>query len=177
MNTNDVKLRFYEFPRLYTSGNAELSKDSDNYGRALKKVINNDLFLIENKVKKIIFDANKLLKDNGLNISILCDSSLDNIEEIIKEFQKIIDNLNIIKEQRRRKIYAFSRKAKKKEYTELVDCVNVFLKYKNDIISIKNEYNKLKNRDQKIVINTNKVINSYEDPLERTIKFYMNKDS
>lgn len=177
MVTNEIKLRFYEFPRLYNALNEKLPKDSDNYDKALKAVINNDISLVENKLKNIVYDANKLLKNNDININILSESSIDNIDEIISEFQKTIDNLNIIKEQRRRKVFAFSRKTKKKEYTDLVECVNSFLKYKNDIISIKNEYNKLKKRDQQVVINSTNKKSNYEDPLERTIKFYMNMKS
>ena len=45
-----------------------------------------------------------------------------------------------------------------------------------DLISMKNEYNKLNKTKPKVVDTEEKENTDKEDPLERTISFYMNKE-
>ena len=76
-------------------------------------------------------------------------------------------------------LFTSNKKGKKDEIKLLDEKINYISRCQNDIIAIKNEYNKLlKNKDLKGLNLEEKEVKNEEkeeDPLERTINFYMAK--
>ena len=117
---------------------------------------------------------NNTLIDNEI------DDDIKNIDNIINDVEGLISKLIIDKNSIKIGIFSSNKKAKKQEAKNLEKSINYLSKSLNDIISIKNEYNKLIDRTKSIdelQIDDKEEEKQKEDPLERTINFYMKRQS
>ena len=139
-------------------------KVSNNFNKALRTVINKDIKFLSNKLTNIIKDITKHLMVNNAMLEVKINDKLENIDESINDIEALISNLIVKRENI--KIGFFSSHKKEK---------------KNDIISIKDEYIKLDQRnkglDYIVIEDEEKKKTIKEDPLERTINFYMAKEN
>ena len=155
-------------------------KTSKEFNIALKKVTQKDINFLQNKVINIIKNIKKNLAMNNTFIQNEIDDDIKNIDNIINDVEGLISKLIIDKNSIKIGIFSSNKKAKKQEAKNLEKSINYLSKSLNDIISIKNEYNKLIDRTKSIdelQIDDKEEDKQKEDPLERTINFYMKRQS
>ncbi len=150
---------------------------SEGFNNALKSVIEKDVNLLSDKVDKIAKEINKMLIINNFSDEKISDN-IDDIDNIVNDVETIISKFIIEKESINVGIFTTNKKEKRKRYNDLDACVNSLLKYQTELVSVKNEYNKLLERKNVVVdvcFEENKKEVSNENPLERTVNFYINK--
>lgn len=153
-------------------------KTSKRFNTALKRVTQKDINYLKNKVIDIVKKMKKTLATNSVFMEDEIDDKIENIDEIISKTEEVISKLIIDKNNIKLGIFSTNKKAKKLKVMNLDRSINYLSKSLNDIISIKNEYNKLIDRSKNISelpVYPQEEEKKTEDPLERTINFYMNK--
>lgn len=182
------KIRFYslgsekiDFSKINSKDFLDSSKPvvvSEGFNKALKSVIDKDIEFLSNKVKKIIIEIKKVLVINNIDNEEIKDD-IKVIDDIVNKVESVISTIIIQKENVKLSLFSTNKKEKKKRNKNLEDCINILSKYQTELISIKNEYNKLNQRKEvlkdSVYDETSDDEPSLEDPLERTINFYLNK--
>ena len=190
MDENSVKIKFYSLDgktvdvfNVKKNDIIDFDKDiktNKNFNDALKKVLKKDMKLLANKVINIVNEITKKLAINGTILNDKLESDISKIDLIISDLENIISNLIIEKNSIKIRFFSSNKKEKKEKIKKLENSIEYISKSLNDIISIKDEYNKLdkRNKDLEDLIFED-VKNDEEDetdPLERTINFYMSKN-
>lgn len=190
MDENSVKIKFYSLDGktvdvFSVKKNDIIDFDKDiktnkNFNDALKKVLKKDMKLLANKVINIVNEITKKLAINGTILNDKLESDISKIDLIISDLENIISNLIIEKNSIKIRFFSSNKKEKKEKIKKLENSIEYISKSLNDIISIKDEYNKLdkRNKDLEDLVFED-VKNDEEDetdPLERTINFYMSKN-
>lgn len=181
------KIKFYslgsekiDFSKIVNNEQLDSSKPvitSKGFNKALKSVIDKDIAFLSDKVKNIIHEVQKVLVTNGFVDETISDK-IENIDDIVNEVEVIISNVIIEKESIKLNLFSTNKKQKKQRYKKLGESVDVLSKYQTELISIKNEYNKLAQRKMVLkdtIFDDDNTETTKEDPLERTINFYMSK--
>ena len=190
MDENSVKIKFYSLDgktvdvfNVKKNDIIDFDKDiktNKNFNDALKKVLKKDMKLLANKVINIVNEITKKLAINGTILNDKLESDISKIDLIISDLENIISNLIIEKNSIKIRFFSSNKKEKKEKIKKLENSIEYISKSLNDIISIKDEYNKLdkRNKDLEELVFED-VKNDEEDetdPLERTINFYMSKN-
>ena len=190
MDENSVKIKFYSLDgktvdvfNVKKNDIIDFDKDiktNKNFNDALKKVLKKDMKLLANKVINIVNEITKKLAINGTILNDKLESDISKIDLIISDLENIISNLIIEKNSIKIRFFSSNKKEKKEKIKKLENSIEFISKSLNDIISIKDEYNKLdkRNKDLEDLVFED-VKNDEEDetdPLERTINFYMSKN-
>lgn len=190
MDENSVKIKFYSLDgktvdvfNVKKNDIIDFDKDiktNKNFNDALKKVLKKDMKLLANKVINIVNEITKKLAINGTILNDKLESDISKIDLIISDLENIINNLIIEKNSIKIRFFSSNKKEKKEKIKKLENSIEYISKSLNDIISIKDEYNKLdkRNKDLEDLVFED-VKNDEEDetdPLERTINFYMSKN-
>ena len=190
MDENSVKIKFYsldgktvDYFNVKKNDIIDFDKDiktNKNFNDALKKVLKKDMKLLANKVINIVNEITKKLAINGTILNDKLESDISKIDLIISDLENIISNLIIEKNSIKIRFFSSNKKEKKEKIKKLENSIEYISKSLNDIISIKDEYNKLdkRNKDLEDLVFED-VKNDEEDetdPLERTINFYMSKN-
>lgn len=190
MDENSVKIKFYSLDgktvdvfNVKKNDIIDFDKDiktNKNFNDALKKVLEKDMKLLANKVINIVNEITKKLAINGTILNDKLESDISKIDLIISDLENIISNLIIEKNSIKIRFFSSNKKEKKEKIKKLENSIEYISKSLNDIISIKDEYNKLdkRNKDLEDLVFED-VKNDEEDetdPLERTINFYMSKN-
>lgn len=188
MNESFPKMKFYSLEKSKLEGINKLKnnfddsikevKTSKEFNDALTFVIKKDIDNLAVNLKNIISDVTKVFVKNGVLFSTPISTKLDDIDLIIGDIEEKMSDLIIKKNNIKIGLFSSKKKEKKKNIENLEETLNYISKAQNDIIGIKNEYNKLKGRIGNIEVPMfyNEDIHQEEDPLERTINFYMNKE-
>lgn len=190
MNSTEPKIRFYNMDGKEISESQLKSKydldikeikTSKDFNKALKIVINKDIKALSFKLANIIKEISKRLVIINMEFQNKLDDNIENIDSIINTIEEIVSNLIIKKNNIKVGFFSSDKKGKRNQIKVLDDGVSYLEKRLNDIISIKDEYNKLINRDKAIVgLDFEEDVLSEDtitDPLERTINFYMTKEN
>lgn len=151
---------------------------SKGFNKALKSVIEKDISFLSEKATNIISEIIKILTINNFNNEKL-NGDIEKIDDTLNEMETVISKIIIEKENIKLGLFSTNKKEKKKKQKGLEECVNILTKYQSELISIKNEYNKLKRRSEvlkDVVFEEEDSDIIKEDPLERTINFYMSKE-
>lgn len=190
MDENSVKIKFYSLDGktvdvFSVKKNDIMDFDKDiktnkNFNDALKKVLKKDMKLLSNKVINIVNEITKKLAINGTILNDKLEKDINKIDLIISDLENLISNLIIEKNSIKIRFFSSNKKEKKEKIKKLENSIEHVSKSLNDIISIKDEYNKLckRNKDLENLVFED-VKNDEEDeidPLERTINFYMSKN-
>ena len=186
MERTNSKIRFYnfgsekiDFSKTNIQNSQKVIIASGNFHKALKKVTQKDINLLNDKLKKIILDINKFLLIHDVNVNENLDDDINKIDFLINKIDEIIKKLIIDKGNIRVGIFSINKKEKKRKIKYISECIEYLNKCQNDIILVKNEYNKLNKRND--LVNSEVIEKDEpkdiknEDPLERTISFYMNR--
>ena len=185
MSKQDSKVKFYNFGRekidfskLENLLDLDASKPivvSKGFNKALKTVIEKDIKLLEKKVKQIVKEITKIMITNNIPIEKL-DDSIENIDNLIASIEILISDMIISKGNYKVSLFSLNKKEKKRKQSSLEQTLNTLTDYQNEIVAIKNEYNKLTNRKSTLKdFVEEKSEEDKIDPLERTINFYLNK--
>lgn len=182
------KIKFYslgsekiDFSKIVNNEALDSSKPvvaSKGFNKALKSVIAKDISFLSEKTSSIISEIIKLLAINNFNEEEI-KGDIEKIDDIINDIEAVISKIIIEKESIKLGLFSTNKKEKKKKQKRLEECVNTLSKYQSELISIKNEYNKLKQRSEvlkDVVFDEEDSDIIKEDPLERTINFYMSKE-
>lgn len=172
----------------YDKNNSEIINIADNkeaddiHSRTvkigLKSIIKKD---IESLSEKIDVLNKKIIKQLALNEIILeqpLDNNIENINNIISNLETIISDVILKKSSIKIGLFSRNKAAKKEKILSLTECIDFLTKCQIEFIALKDEYFKLVNRESKLSNLVAEEKTQEEDPLERTISFYMNrKDS
>ncbi len=156
-------------------------KTSKEFNKALRKVTQKDIDLLQRKITNIIKEIKKMLAMNNILIEQEIEKDINKIDNIINDLEELTSKLIIDKSSIKVGVFSSNKKDKKKKIKNLEKSIETLSEYQKNIISIKNEYNKLVNRSNNIdelqIYDIKKKEKKKEDPLERTINFYMNRKS
>ena len=143
----------------------------------LKSIINKDIESLDSKVKSINKRIMKELKINDFVSMEKLDNEIEKIDDIINSVEIIISNVIIEKDKIKVGIFSTNKKIKREKIASLSILKDSLVKSQTELIAIKDEYNKLIKRKKKVKEESyiNKV--NIEDPLERTVNFYMKKEN
>lgn len=167
---NDSKIKFYSLD------NMKVSKIEFN--KVLDELTKKDIKFLSNKVKNTIKQINKKLESISIECKIDNNYSLENIENLISNIKNTI--MDLIKEKEKIKVGLFSlnKQDKRNNIEKYEDVVSFLSKKQNDILAVKDEYNKIINRrnaEKTFSIEEEEIVKKDEDPLLRTINFYTKK--
>lgn len=185
MSKVNSKIKFYsfgsekiDFSKIDNMLDLDTSKPvlvSKGFNKALRSVIEKDINFLSRKINDIVTNITKALSANNISPGKM-DSDIKNIDLLINEIESLISYVIIEKENIKVSIFSSNKKDKKKKTKDLEELLSLLSKYETELIAIKNEYNKLSERKNVIKIVENDVQeDSSDDPLERTINFYLNK--
>lgn len=152
---------------------------SKGFNKALKKVIENDIVFLDKKVNKLLSNIKVFFEIRNINFDVSDYLMIGDIENLAVQIENRIRSLTDEKRNNKIGLFTFHKKEKKLKLKNIEECINYLKKCEIDINKIKNEYNKL-NKKQTLIEKENKEKedeDQKEDPLERTLKFYMNKKS
>lgn len=183
------KIKFYslgsekiDFSKIIRDKKLDSSKPiiaSKGFNKALKNVIDKDINFLSNNVEKIIKEITMLLVKCGIGNEEI-SSDIEKIDDVVNDVETIISKVIIEKESIKLGLFSTKKKEKKQRYKRLEDCVDTLSKYQSELISMKDEYNKLIQRKSVLKdedLNEEEDDKPKEDPLERTINFYMSKQN
>lgn len=186
MKENVPNMKFYSLEKSKLEGiNKDVSvseikevKASTEFNKALASVIKKDINKIEIRLKSIIANITKLLAKNSVFFDEQLEADVNNFENIINIIESKISEMIIKKGNIKVGIFSSRKKEKRKNIENLEEDIKNISKLQNDIISLKDEYIKLRNRLNNIGVSDvlKEELDDTEDPLERTINFYMNKN-
>ena len=156
-------------------------KYSKDFGIALKRVIERDLKQLSNKVNCIIEELTKRLLKSG--VSIIISNDINDMEDIINDVESALSSL--ISQKHEIKVYLFSphKKEKREKIKFFEEQISYATNVQSNLISIKNEVESLNQKKKELMQSTtsydleesNEVEEDFNDMLERTINFYMNR--
>lgn len=194
MDTAESEIKFYSLgsKRLdlskigLKSEEIDLSKPvrtSKKFNEALNAVTRKDINVLNKKAKSIQSEITKRLAVVGTILKEKLDFEIKDIESLISRVDEITSNLIITKGNGRVGLFSSNKKLKKDNLKKMDECIEYLSKCQKELISMKNEYNKLMSRStliEDVLINDSNSLSAdeedttEEDPMERTINFYMN---
>ncbi len=160
---------------------ADSKKEDEIYDKTvkigLKSIINKDIESLDSKVKSINKKIMKILKLNDVTSTENLDNEIEKIDDIINSVEIIISNVIIEKDKIKVGFFSTNKKLKREKIGSLSALKDYLVKAQTELIAIKDEYNKLIKRKKKVVEESDISKIDIEDPLERTVNFYMKKES
>ena len=194
MNTAESEIKFYslgskrlDLSKIGLKGEeidlTKPVKTSKKFNEALNAVTKKDINVLNKKAKNIQSEITKRLAVAGTILKEKLDFEIKDIEPLINKVDEITSNLIITKGNGRVGLFSSNKKMKKNNLKKMDECIEYLSKCQKELISMKNEYNKLMSRStliEDILINDSNSLSAdeedttEEDPMERTINFYMN---
>ena len=170
------KLIFYKFKGNNDEESIIMPEEKEEYNSALNNVIEKDIIRLARRLNDMIKTLQEQMNKENIFYNKTISSDINNIEDIIEDIKNIKKILIKEKRKSKPKILSFNRKKKKQKYNNILELLSCVERYQNNIISIKEEYNKL-NSKLDISYKRKEEIKTEDDSdmLERTISFYMNK--
>lgn len=155
-------------------------RPSKQFNEALNSVIKKDIAALNDKITSVLNDITKRLAFNGLTIEPKLTGDTKCIEKLINKIDELIGDLIIKKENIKIGLFTPNKKVLKEKVKQFENSIDFLSKCQTEFISMKNEYNKLVTRNTVIegaILSDEKEDETpqKEDPIERTINFYMNK--
>lgn len=158
------------------------NQSSKHFSEALKSVLEKDLGSLNDKISKIVAEITKKLALVGVVIGEKKEYKADNLDELINFVEQHVSDLIIQKGNIKIGLFTTNKKEKKNRIKLLEEAISYLTKCQDELIIIKKEYDKLNKRDLKDIEIQNVDFPAEigdnlpkEDPLERTISFYMKK--
>lgn len=153
------------------------SQSSKHFSDALKSVMEKDMVSLNEKIAKIVLEIIKKLTLVGVICNEKKEYKASNLDELINFVENNVSNLIIEKGSIRIHLFTRKKKEKKNRIKLLEEVINYLTKCQDELIIIKKECDKLNKRDltiENVEFSSELKEESYiEDPLERTISFYM----
>ena len=190
MDNTNLGIKFYslgseklDLSKLLNKSEIDKSKPiipSKKFNEALNSVIKKDIDILNDKIKNIINDIIKRLIVLGISVDFKNLDNIENINNLINKMDELTSELIIKKENIKVGLFTSNKRSLKEKIKQFDDNIRFLSRYQTEFISMKNEYNKLSERNKivegTILLEENESEEiKREDPLERTINFYMNK--
>ncbi len=160
---------------------ADSKKEDEIYDKTvkigLKSIINKDIESLDSKVKSISKRIMKALKLNDVTSAQNLDNEIEKIDDIINNVEIIISNVIIEKDKIKVGFFSTNKKLKREKIASLSALKDYLVKAQTELITIKDEYNKLIKRKKSVTEETNTNKKNIDNPLERTVNFYMKKEN
>ena len=160
---------------------ADSKKEDEIYDKTvkigLKSIINKDIESLDSKVKSISKRIMKALKLNDVTSAQNLDNEIEKIDDIINNVEIIISNVIIEKDKIKVGFFSTNKKLKREQIASLSALKDYLVKAQTELITIKDEYNKLIKRKKSVTEETNTNKKNIDNPLERTVNFYMKKEN
>ena len=152
--------------------NLEVEDNSMEYGSALKSIIDKDMTLLNNNLNKIIEEVIRLY-----TMYVGSTISIGGIDDAIEKIDELINTITIKKNGVKVSMFSPRKKEKKEEQNVMDTHIDVLNKFKTELYSMKDEYNKLSERKSNIK-DDYKPENTPEEvsPLERTLNYFEKKE-
>lgn len=186
--SDDTKIKFYslgseKIDLLKKMGNDDFdfSKaifSSPNFDNALAKVIEKDIDSLDIKVNKIINEIKTRFSNIGANINLDRVYSISDINKVNAFMDKSLKDLMEFKSDNKVRLFSFDKKTKKQKILLIDNAIDYIKKSKIEILTMKDEYIKLCKRKETLSLQEEYDMqeDTYENPLERTINFYMSQE-
>ena len=164
--------------KFYSLDNIKISKNEFN--KVLDDLTKKDIKFLSNKIDRTIKQINEEFTKHNIALNLNRNYTLKSINELIKDIEDILSKIIIEKDSIKVGVFSTQKKLKKdklKKYEKLIDFLT---KKQNDIISVKDEYNKVisrKNVNEYFSIEEENIVKKDDNPLERTINFYTKKNN
>ena len=160
---------------------ADSKKEDEIYDKTvkigLKSIINKDIESLDSKVKSISKRIMKALKLNDVTSAQNLYNEIEKIDDIINNVEIIISNVIIEKDKIKVGFFSTNKKLKREKIASLSALKDYLVKAQTELITIKDEYNKLIKRKKSVTEETNTNKKNIDNPLERTVNFYMKKEN
>lgn len=148
------------------------------FNNAMQKVIKKDIKSLNTKLEKLIKEINEISLKKEFNIKINPCFDMDNVSEIIEIVEKEIKSLIIENKKNKTGVLSLNKSKKKLRKESIDELIEYLTKCSATLVTMESEYKKLILRKSKFTPEEkNSVIEEKEDPLERTINFYINKNN
>lgn len=151
---SDYEVINYDNKDIIIKNKSKLKKEDEEYSRTVNFGISN---LLKKDMDDLSYKVNlinkKIIKNLALNEIVLeekLDYNIENINEIITNIENIISGVIIKKNSIKINIFSTRKKEKKEKQESLSSLVEVLTKCQNDLIALKDEYNKLQERKDKV---------------------------
>ena len=174
---NDIKFygkeeKTMQIPKIIIDDKAD-----SHFNEALKNVVGKDINNLNEKISKMMTEVVKRLSVAGTTVNEQFEYDAKNIDMLIDFVETHISDLIIEKGSIKISFFTSNKKEKKIKIKTLEDVINYLTKCQDELIIIKKEYEKLAKRKVENVEFSSDLKNDLpeEDPLERTINFYMKK--
>lgn len=175
-----IKPKIEEKLTIANTKGENIEKYTKDFGIALKKVIEKDLKQLSNKVNSIVEELTKRLLKSNVSISISND--INDIENIINDVESALSSLILQKHGIKIHLFSTHKKEKRAKIKFLEKEINYVSSVQSNLISIKNEIENLNQKKKELMKDasydaneTKDVEEDFNDVLERTINFYMNR--
>lgn len=176
---SDYEVISYDNKRVEINNVKEKEKQEDEYSKTvtegLKNVLDKDIEELSNKLEVI----NKKIITTLATNNITYDEHLVNDITLVNDNLSIVENLisKVIIEKENTKIGIFTTKKneKREKQQSLNEAVDYLTKCQNDIIALRDEYDKLLERKKQVKDVENKEEKDASASLEQTINFYLNQ--
>ena len=138
-----------KFYNLNSSNDDKVNDNFDNMSDAIDSVIKKDILKLNERLKEIVSNVTKLLVIEGITLQLI-NIEIDNIDNIINEIEDAINNLIIEKGNIKLGFFSSNKKMKRQRASSIDSTIEKVTKEVNNIIALKDEYNKLKQRNSDI---------------------------
>lgn len=170
------KIKFFPFNREVFDENATY-ESSSHFNEALKNIVDKDINMLNKKLTTMVNDIAKVLALTGTLGSQKLEYDITQIDDFISFLEVKIGDIIIEKGSIKIGLFSSNKKFKKERILMLEDSINKLHKYQDDLLSLKKEYEKIVKHKDNVdgVAFETKNETTVQNPLERTINFYMKK--
>ena len=163
--------------KFYSLDNIKISKNEFN--KVLDDLTKKDIKFLSNKIDRTIKQINEEFTKHNIALNLNRNYTLKSINELIKDIEDILSKIIIEKDSIKVGVFSTQKKLKKDKLKKYEKLIQFLTKKQNDIISVKDEYNKVisrKNVNEYFSIEEENIVKKDDNPLERTINFYTKKN-
>lgn len=164
--------------KFYSLDNIKISKNEFN--KVLDDLTKKDIKFLSNKIDRTIKQINEEFTKHNIALNLNRNYTLKSINELIKDIEDILSKIIIEKDSIKVGVFSTQKKLKKDKLKKYEKLIQFLTKKQNDIISVKDEYNKVisrKNVNEYFSMEEENIVKKDDNPLERTINFYTKKNN
>ena len=176
---SDYEVISYDNKTVEINNVREKEKQEDEYSKTvsegLKSVLDKDIEDLSKKLESI----NKKIVTTLATNNVLYDENLSNdvalIDDNLVKVENIISKVIIEKESMKIGIFSSKKNEKREKQRSLNEAIDFLTRCQNDIIALRDEYNKLVERKEQVKDIDKKEEKDTSASLEQTINFYLNQ--
>lgn len=145
----------YDNKKLEINNVHERKKEDEIYSKTftygMKNILDKDIIDLSNKVEIINRRIINILSVNSISTNYEFDFNIKNIDAVLNTTSKIIDDISKQKNSIKIGIFTSKKQEKRKTVENLNSIIESITKSKNDLIALKDEYEKICKRKEKLI--------------------------